>query len=338
MPNRLPAEPTQRPNDPTTRQPAPDPPLQLMSAPVDHRVVSISLGSSSRNKSVVETFLGKRFAIERIGTDGDRERFKEWVAALDGRVDAIGVGGTNLYLGAAGRRYAFAEIREMVSGAKVTPVVDGYGLKEFLEPRVVHQLQREGIVDFRRKRCLMVMGVDRFGMSEALHECGGEMKFADFAFALDVPLSIPSWNLHQLLSILLLPLVVRLPFEWLYPTGSNEDVIVPKYESYYRWADVIAGDFLYIKRRLPPPKGNPLAGKIVLTQTVTADDVPLLRERGVSLLVTTTPGLDGRSFATTVMEGVARTLAGKRPETMTAADYEAVFAEWNAGPRIERLQ
>jgi hypothetical protein len=70
---------------------------------------------------------------------------------------------------------------------------------------------------------------------------------------------------------------------------------------------------------------------------VTADDVPLLRERGVELLVTTTPVLDGRSFATNVMEGVVITHARKRPEEMTAADYERVLSAWNAGPRIERL-
>lgn len=312
-------------------------PLQLADSPVDHRVVSISLGSSTRNKSVVETFMGRTFAIERIGADGDRARIRQWVTELDGQVDAIGVGGTNLYVGAAGKRYAFKEMRDLYA-THHTPVVDGYGLKEVLEPLTVRRLQSEGIVDFRDKRCLMVNGVDRFGMSEALVKAGGTMRFADLAFALDVPITVPSWRLHQALARMLLPILVRLPFDWLYPTGSSEDVIVPKFGSLYRWAEVIAGDFLYIKRHLPPPEGKPLTGKIVLTNTVTASDVPLLKERGVSLLVTTTPVLDGRSFATNVMEGVVVTLAGKRPEQMTPADYESILSAWNAGPRIERLQ
>jgi hypothetical protein len=293
---------------------------------VDHRVVSISLGSSARNKSVVETFMGRRFAIERIGADGDRGRIREWVTALDGAVDAIGVGGTNLYLGAAGRRYAFKEMRDLYA-TRHTPVVDGYGLKEVLEPRTVR----------KHKRCLMVNGVDRFGMSEALVEAGARMRFADLAFALGAPVVVNSWGLHQALARMLLPVLVRLPFDWLYPTGSSEDVIVPKFETLYRWAEVIAGDFLYIKRHLPPPEGRPLEGKVVLTNTVTASDVPLLRERGVKLLVTTTPVLDGRSFATNVMEGVVVTLAGKRPEQMTPADYEAILSAWDTEPRIEEL-
>ncbi|MBW3622880.1 MAG: quinate 5-dehydrogenase [Armatimonadetes bacterium] len=294
------------------------------------------MGSSTRNKSVVETFMGKTFAIERIGADGDRERIRAWVKQLDGRVDAIGVGGTNLYVGAAGKRYAFKEMQELYA-TRQTPVVDGYGLKEVLEPRTIRLLQNEGIVDFRGKKTLMVNGVDRFGMSEALANAGARLRFADLAFALGVPIAVKSWRLHQALARMLLPVLVRMPFDWLYPTGSSEDLIVPKFESYYRWAEVIAGDFLYIKRHLPPPERRALEGKIVITNTVTAGDVPLLRERGVKLLVTTTPVLDGRSFATNVMEGVVVTLAGKRPSEMTTDDYERILTAWNARPRIEEL-
>ena len=37
------------------------------------RAVSISIGSSQRNKSVEVTLLGEKVSIERIGTDGDME-------------------------------------------------------------------------------------------------------------------------------------------------------------------------------------------------------------------------------------------------------------------------
>ena len=60
------------------------------------RAVSISIGSSKRNKAVEVTLLDEKISIERIGTDGDMEaaalKFKE----LDGTVDAFGVGGADL--------------------------------------------------------------------------------------------------------------------------------------------------------------------------------------------------------------------------------------------------
>jgi hypothetical protein len=55
-------------------------------------VVSVSLGSSSRDKRVETRILGEPFIVERIGTDGNLARFRALVEYLDGRVDAIGMG------------------------------------------------------------------------------------------------------------------------------------------------------------------------------------------------------------------------------------------------------
>jgi len=54
------------------------------------RVVSVSLGSSTRDKRVETEILGEPFIIERIGTDGDMAKFRTLVEQLDGRVAAIG--------------------------------------------------------------------------------------------------------------------------------------------------------------------------------------------------------------------------------------------------------
>ena len=60
------------------------------------RIVSISLGSAKRDHQVVREFGGESFLIERIGTDGDKERAIALIRALDGKVDAFGLGGTDL--------------------------------------------------------------------------------------------------------------------------------------------------------------------------------------------------------------------------------------------------
>ena len=49
-------------------------------------------------------FLGERFQIWREGTDGDLQRAIARIGELDGTVDAIGLGGIDLYLVAGGRR------------------------------------------------------------------------------------------------------------------------------------------------------------------------------------------------------------------------------------------
>jgi len=62
------------------------------------RAVSISIGSSKRNKAVEVTLLGEKVSIERIGTDGDMEAAALKYKELDGLVDAFGVGGGDLGL------------------------------------------------------------------------------------------------------------------------------------------------------------------------------------------------------------------------------------------------
>src|SRR5437899_3277946 len=134
------------------------------------RVVSVSLGTSKRDKSQEVEILGEQFKIERIGTDGDMQKFAQMFKELDGKVDALGVGGADIYVVVGKKRYAFRQILKLVTGATQTPIVDGSGLKHTLERETVKTLQREGAVDFKKERVLLVSAVDRFGMAQALDE------------------------------------------------------------------------------------------------------------------------------------------------------------------------
>ena len=78
----------------------------------------------------------------------------------------------------------------------------------------------------------------------------------------------------------------------LYPSGLSQDENTPRFNRLFEKADIIAGDFLYIKKYLPLS----VEGKIIVTNSVTPKDIEMLKERGVKLLVTSTPELDGRSF------------------------------------------
>jgi len=39
---------------------------------------------------------------------------------------------------------------------------------------------------------------------------------------------------------MMLPIVGRLPFEWIYPTGKKQEKCIPKWGKYYQWATVLA--------------------------------------------------------------------------------------------------
>jgi len=126
-----------------------------------------------------------------------------------------------------------------------------------------------------------------------------------------------------------------LPFQFFYPTGKKQErPPEPKYPEYYHDAEIIAGDFHFMRQFMP----ERLEGKIVLTNTITPADVEELRRRGVAMLVTTTPDLGGRSFGTNVLEAALLALLGKRWEEVTPDDYARLLGQLDLRPRVVRFE
>ena len=246
---------------------------------------------------------------------------------------AIGLGGTALYLSAGNKRYVIEQSRRLAESAKVTPVVDGSGLKNTLERETIRWLVEHGELELEGKNVLLVSAVDRFGMAEAFADAGCRTIFGDLIFALGLPVPLRSLRTVRLLAALLLPILRRLPISVLYPTGTAQEKSKPRHARFFRWADIVAGDFHYIRRHLPAR----MDGKTIITNTTTPDDLELLRERGVRTLITTTPEFEGRSFGTNVMEGVLIALAGKRPEEMQPEDYLGLLRRLDWQPRVVHL-
>ena len=298
------------------------------------KIVSVSLGSSTRDHRVEVEWLGVPFDIRREGFDGALDRAIGRLRELDGTVDAIGLGGIDVYLYAGTKRYALRDGLRMLNAVKKTPVVDGSGLKNTLERETIRYLQDRGIIDFRGTRVLMVSALDRFGMAQALVAAGADVTFGDFIFALGIDKPVRSLEEFEALAEKYLPDACKLPFQFFYPTGKKQEKPPePKFPLYYREADVIAGDFHFIRQHMP----DDLGGKIVLTNTVTPANVEELRSRGVRTLVTSTPNLGGRSFGTNVMEAALLALLGKKWEEVSSRDYLDLLARLEFKPRVESL-
>ncbi|HEY0866975.1 MAG TPA: hypothetical protein VGE01_06345 [Fimbriimonas sp.] len=297
------------------------------------RVVSVSLGTSKRDKRNEVEILGEPFLLERLGTDGDLDRYARLFTELDGKADALGVGGADIWVVVEGRRYAFKQIQKLIAGAKTTPVVDGSGLKHTLERETIRSLQRGGAVDFRQERVLMVSAVDRFGMAQALVEAGADTVFGDIMFGIGLPIPLKKYSQVRTIGRLVLPIITRLPFQWFYPTGEKQETRSPKHERFFRDATIIAGDWHFIRRYAP----DDLSGKTLITNTLRKDDLDLLQRAGAKLAITTTPIIGGETFATNVMEGVVVSLLGKHPEQLTEKDYLETLQRLDWKPNVIEL-
>jgi hypothetical protein len=301
------------------------------------QILSISLGASSRDHVTEVDFLGQRCRLTRLGTNGDLAKAIALYKEYDGKVDAFGVGGTMFFLEIAGRRYYWRDIQPIREAVRISKIGDGNGVKSILARKAVEALEARLAAEGRTLRgmkALMTAAVDRYSMAEALDRAGCKMVIGDFMFALGLPIPMHTLRTLRFVAAVLLPVLSRLPFTWFYPVGEKQEKEPrTRWNRYYQEAELVAGDFLQIRDYMP----QDLRGKIVLTNTTTAQDVAELARRGLSLLVTTTPRLEGRSFGTNVIEAALLALIDKPQEEITKQDLAELIERIPIQPGIEKL-
>ena len=288
--------------------------------------VSVSLGSSSGDFVREIVLAGHPVRLAREGTNGDMDRARQRLQELDGMVDALGLGGIDILLSVGGEQFFIGDGLRLADAATKTPVVDGSGLKNTLERRVVRELAASGKIT-PQSNVLMVSALDRFGMAEAFVELGCPLVFGDLIF--NIGLDFPLTTLPEIkdLAKKYRSRLLSMPFHQLYPTGTSQDSpqADPRYAKYYDAADVIAGDGHLILRHLPPTLSP---GKGVVTNTTRPKSLARLAAAGISWVATTTPEMDGLSGGTNLMEAALVAVIGLPLSEITPAVYD----EW-----IERL-
>jgi hypothetical protein len=295
------------------------------------RAVSISLGSSKRDKSVTIRFKGEDILVERIGTDGDIDRARKMYLDLDGKVDAFGVGGVDLYLRLDDREYPLRAALKLVEGVKSTPLVDGRGLKHTLERRVFELAKKDLGETPHFEQAFVPVAIDRIGLALAVAEVSDRIVLGDLMVALGVPIPVYGIPAFKRVARIMLPMVSWFPMSMLF-YGSDGAEQEPKYTKFFEGSDLLAGDFLFMRKYMPLD----IYGKTIITNTTTHDNIELLRQRGAKMVITTTPRYDGRSFGTNMLEAALTAYAGKsRP--LTHAELNSLIDELELKPTVLRM-
>lgn len=271
------------------------------------RAVSISIGSSKRDKATEVKILGETVLIERIGTDGDMKKAAALYRDLDGKVDAFGVGGALLGIMMGEKWSTMHSVQSLIKDVKKTPVVDGTGLKMTLEKKVTNVISEDLNGYVKEKRAFVAVALDRWGSAKAFLDDHYDVVFGDLMFAMGLEIPIHTEKQIRNLANALLPIMSRLPFDWIYPTGEKQNERTPKYTRYFEWATVVAGDCHYIWKYMP----ESLPGRVIVTNTTTQADQDFFKKAGIKYLITTTPILDGRSFGTNMMEAAIVAALGR---------------------------
>ena len=257
-------------------------------------------------------------------------RARQLYLDLDGKVDAFGVGGVDLYLRLDDREYPLRAALKMVAGVTKTPLCDGRGLKHTLERRVF-ELAKPELGDVHFKQGFVPVAVDRQGLAIAVAEVCDKTIFGDLMVALGVPLPIYGISAFKRVARIMLPFVSYFPMSMIF-YGSDGAEQEPKYVKYFEGSDLIAGDFLFMRKYMPAR----LDGKTVITNTTTEENIELLRSRGVKTVITTTPRYEGRSFGTNMLEAALTAYAGKG-RMLTDEELNGLIEDVEVRPGVVRM-
>lgn len=268
---------------------------------MEFNCVSISLGSSTRDKFISFNIGHNIINICRMGFDGDLVMAKKMIEKLQGEeVDSIGLGGIDLLLFINDSYFVIKDAKILYDQSYKIPVVDGSITKRILEPIIVENLIRDGILK-KDQTVLLVSSLDRFQTLLTFLKSGFNVLIGDLIFALKVDKILNNPKEIEEVAKILLSDVLNLPFNFIYPIGREQERddeailnIIRKNDF-----DVVFGDFHYIRKIQ-----KLLKNKIVITNTLTDKNIEELKKIGLKFLVSTGIYVEDRSFGANVTDSI----------------------------------
>lgn len=295
------------------------------------RVGIVSLGPQVEDAGFVTEFMGTQVEVEWHGTQGDVNQAKRKIRELDGKVDVIGLDSMNRAFHVAGKRYVIEEIEAVARDATRTPVVDGSNLKGTLERWAVAWIH-EKFPDILKPttRVFIPCGAERWHMAKVLGEYTDFLEFGDAMMHYGWP-----WPLHGLPQLeryaeWFLDWMVQKPHKVLHPSGNWQREVAPKFVRAFRKASVIGGGLNYIRKYAP----RALRNNIVITSSLSGQDLEDLRDKGVRTIFTTTPEMNGRSYGQNVLEAIMVAASEKRFEELRTEDFLRMISDSGIEPRV----
>lgn len=270
------------------------------------RITSISLGSPEGDYEFSIATERYTFMVQRIGTNGSVQKFKELLRYYDGKSDVISFGGINFSYILGSRQYPLPLAQELKAVVQESPVVDGSLYKAWIEPYMVDQLFRTGIIR-AGQRVLLASVLDRFHLGKALEDKGLMVEVGDPFFALGLPVTFSNLESFELVARLTLPVLRHIPLSFLYPLGEKQLDSFQKYPHIYHRNNFVAGDYHFIRKYLP----KRLKGQGFLVSTIRESGVEELVDRGARVIISLAPKVEGVTLGANLWDGIFFLLARK---------------------------
>ncbi|MFN8189554.1 MAG: dehydrogenase [Nocardioidaceae bacterium] len=269
-----------------------------MARPKPTLVVNVALTTPDLDFDEKVRFLDRPFRIIRIGTDGNVRKAERLVREWAAEADAIAVSGIRdarirgLYDGDN------AAVERMVRAADgLAPSTDGHRLRDVLQEWAMRHVQAEMPGYFANARSVVLGDGNHDGVVRILRENTDNITFADPLLRMDIPARLnenPLLNAAAdaaMMPLKLLPGIVksrinlpglRLGEAMTRKAARDSDVVVATYHGLLKFGL------------------EDLAGKTVISSAISEDRLAELGDRGVDMVLDTTP----QPFGVTVIDAV----------------------------------
>ncbi len=291
-------------------------------------VVSISLGSSRHDFDFTTRMLGQRLHVRRLGTNGSLARAAKLVRQWDGQAAAIGVGLVKDSDGAAARADT-ERAQRLAAAAATTPVTTGERLADILQEWAVRHAQGELGHYFDNARVLFFSGLANRKLAHTMAEYTENLRFADPVRQLGVPKLLGSLDALQLYAS-----GAHLVADWVPPRLTPPALLA-------QWAQHVLRQALHKATVVVAPVheldafgAHELAGKTVVTSTVSERRLEALRDKGVMMVIDGAPLIDGHVVGPDLLHAMIVAATGKAPDELLEDDLLEILAGLQLAPRI----
>ena len=302
------------------------------------KIISVSLGPSRDDYHLETQFAGHPYRIQRFGTDGSIEKASELILRWSNQADVIGLGGIKFPSSAVSTAGLSREIRKLQElGTRTgTPVTTGDDFRKVAHEWSLRHIQfMFGGSYFTNARVLFLSGMANTVIARVMSEYTDNLVFADPLIDNGIPkflnsiddLEIYAKGVHGILEwvpgkrLISSTLPLRHVNDYLIRQAIRDaHIIVVPYYDFFRYLENSAVD--------------ELGGKTVITATAYDDRVNFLKERGVDVIIDTTPKILEKVVGVSVLEAMIISALNIPRNRVRADDLLEFISEQRMDPRV----
>ena len=291
--------------------------------------VGISLGSGEHNFEFDTDFLGHRLKVWRLGTDASMTKTVGLLKSWERTADAIGIGVVKDRYTLPSRRYLETDIARLTSVVTVVPVTTGARLADILQEWAVRHVQNTLGSYFTNASVLFFSGMSNLKLAQTMCEYTQNVSFADPLLQLGIPKLLNSLDALQLYTA-----GAHHVLDWTLPGVMSSDPV--KEWTRFLLRKAIHGATVVVApvHDLEDFDRDDLAGKTIVTSTVSDERLAKLRDKGVAMVVDGSPFLFDHVIAPSLLDAMIIAATGKRPGELLEDDYLEILTRLEVEPRI----